>query len=65
MFCRYNFLAMLRRGIITPFKMFFSWKPGGGRAGEAVHFVWRIPLDKQERDENNEEPTSGELNVIV
>ena len=26
----------------------FSWS----RAGEAVHFVWRIPLDPSDRDEN-------------
>jgi len=30
----------------------FSWKPGGGRAGEAVHFVWRIPLKPSYPDEN-------------
>jgi hypothetical protein len=30
----------------------FSWKPGGGRAGKAVHFVWRIPLDPSDRDKN-------------
>ncbi len=30
----------------------FSWKPGGGRAGEAVHFVWKLPLDQVQRDIN-------------
>jgi hypothetical protein len=30
----------------------FSWKPGGSKAGEAVHFIWRIPLNPQDRDDN-------------
>jgi len=30
----------------------FSWKPGGGRAGEAVHVVWRIPRSPSDRDDN-------------
>ena len=30
----------------------FSWRPGGGRAGEAVHVVWRVPLSPADRDEN-------------
>ena len=48
---RYRFLATLIKGMRTPFQM-FSWKPGGGRAGEAVHFVWRVPLDKIQQDNN-------------
>ena len=30
----------------------FSWRPGGGRAGEAIHVVWRVPLSPANRDEN-------------
>jgi hypothetical protein len=30
----------------------FSWRPGGSRAGEAVHVVWRIPLCPTGRDDN-------------
>jgi hypothetical protein len=41
----------LSKGIKTPCQI-FSWKPGGGRAGEDVHFVWRIPLIPQDRDDN-------------
>ena len=48
---RYKFLIALSKGIRTS-RQIFSWKPGGGRAGEAVHFVWRIPLIQQERDDN-------------
>jgi hypothetical protein len=40
----------LKKGIRTPFQI-FSWRPGGGRAGEVVHFVWRIPPVSSDRDE--------------
>ena len=29
-----------------------SWRPGGGRAGEVVHVVWRVPLSPADRDES-------------
>jgi len=48
---RYRFLATLIKGMRKPFQM-FSWKPGGTRAGEAAHFVWRVPLDKLRQDNN-------------
>jgi hypothetical protein len=48
---RYKFFDALNKGIRTPF-LIFSWKPGGGRAREAIHFIRRIPLDPQQRDNN-------------
>jgi len=30
----------------------FSWKPGGSRAGEAIHCVWRIPDNVSDRQDN-------------
>jgi len=47
----YNFIQDLNKGIRSPFQM-FSWRPGGSRAGEAVHVVWRIPNCRAERDDN-------------
>jgi len=48
---RYTFLVALNKGIRTPVQM-FSWMPGGGRAGEAVHILWRIPPSLPDRDDN-------------
>jgi hypothetical protein len=47
-----RFLSDIGKGILTPFQM-FSWKRGGGRAGESVNIVWRIPLCVSERCENS------------
>jgi hypothetical protein len=41
----YKFLATLIKDMRKLFQI-FSWKPGGGRAGEVFHFVWRVLLDK-------------------
>jgi hypothetical protein len=41
----------LKKGIRIPLHM-LSWKPGGTRAEEVVHFVWRIPPNQKDRDEN-------------
>jgi len=30
----------------------FSWKPGGSRAGEVVHFIWRISDNITDRDDS-------------
>jgi hypothetical protein len=30
----------------------FSWKPGGGRAREAVHVVWITPPNSPDRDDD-------------
>jgi hypothetical protein len=49
---RFRFLSDLNKGILTPFQM-FSWKRGGGRAGESVNIVWRIPRCVSERCENS------------
>jgi hypothetical protein len=48
--CKYRFIEVLKKGIQNPLQV-FSWKPGGGRAGEAVRFVWRIPLKPSDREE--------------
>ena len=47
--CRYKFIVALSKGIRSPFQM-FSWKPGGSRAGEAVHVLWRIPRSPADRN---------------
>jgi hypothetical protein len=44
-------MQVLKKGLRIAIQM-FSWKPGGGRAGEAVHFVWRIPTNLSDRDDN-------------
>eukprot|EP00873_Tetraselmis_striata_P014883 jgi/Tetstr1/435147/TSEL_002607.t1 len=41
----------LEQGLSTPFQL-FTWKRGGGRAGETVAVIWRIPRNRQERDED-------------
>ena len=41
----------IKKGIVIPLHN-FSWKPGDSRAGGAVHFVWRIPPNPEDRDEN-------------
>ena len=48
---RYHFIQALNKGIRSPFQ-FFSWRPGGSRAGEAVHVAWRIPSCRADRDDN-------------
>ena len=47
----YKLLVALNKGIRTPVQM-FSWMLGGGRAGEAVHVLWRIPRSLPDRDDN-------------
>ncbi len=44
-------MQVLKNGLRIAIQM-FSWKPGGGGAGEVVHFVWRILTDFSDRDDN-------------
>ena len=47
----YKFILALGKGLRSAFQM-FSWRPEGGRAGETIHVVWRVPLSPINRDEN-------------
>ncbi len=48
---RYRFITDLQKGMSIPIQV-FSWKPGGGRGGQAVYTMWRIPRVVNDRDEN-------------
>jgi hypothetical protein len=50
-FCRFKFILALSKGMRSTFLM-FSWRPGGDRAGEDVHVVWRDLLSPLDHDDN-------------
>jgi hypothetical protein len=44
-------MEALKKGVRATIQI-FSWKPGGSRASEAFHFVWRIPNNVSDRKDN-------------